>query len=325
MAYGSGISASLGIASESTFGTGVTVSRFMEFNSESLEYKKKIAQSQGLRAGGRLGRTSKRVVVASEATGEITMDLPTKGLGLMLRHATGSNPTPTTVAAGVYSYAFTLGDSSGSSFTTQVGVPKLDGTILAKTFTGCKVASFDLEVSNDGIATGKFAIDARDMTTATALATPTYSATTGVFHFAQGAVTRNGTAVANIQDFAVSIDNSIKTDRHNLGSAGKKSEQIISGFRKASGKISAEFTDTNFLTDYLTDADVAIVLSFTGAVISGGFNESLTISIPAARLNSETPKVSGPDVVTQSIDFEILDNSSAEPITITFQTSDAAL
>jgi hypothetical protein len=296
----------------------------MEFNSESLEYKKKIAQSQGLRAGGRLGRTAKRVVVSSDASGDIALDLPTKGLGLILSHAMGTTPSPTTVASGVYSYAFTLGDSGGKSFTTQVGVPKLDGTIVPKTFTGCKVASFEISVSNGGMAEGKFALDAKDMTTATALATPAY-VVSNVFHFAQGSVTRNGVAVANVSDFSVSVDNTLKADRFNLGSAGKKSEQIIAGFRKASGKMSAEFTNSDFFTDFMTDADVAITLKFEGAVISGGFKESLTITIPSARLDSDTPKVAGPDVVTQSLDFEILDNSSSEPITITYQTTDSSL
>ena len=40
MAIGSGIGSSFGIATESAFNTGVTVSRFYEFTSESTNYNK---------------------------------------------------------------------------------------------------------------------------------------------------------------------------------------------------------------------------------------------------------------------------------------------
>ena len=325
MAIGSGIGSQLGIATESTFNTSVTVARFYEFTSESIQYGKKTAVGMGLRAGGQLPRSQRRVVTTNEATGDITLDLPTRGLGLLLAHATGSFPSPNTVTTGVYSYSFSLGDVYGHSMTAQVGVPQYNGTVTPITVSGAKVSNFELAVANGGIATGKFGIDAASLTTGVSLATASYSTTGNLFHFAQGAITVDGTAVANIRDFTLTTDNVLKSDRYNIGNSGTKSEQIINGFRKISGKLTAEFTDTTLFAKVLSDASTALVLSFTGATIAGGYKEGLTITISAVKFNADTPKVSGAEVIDLAMDFEAYDNGSDAPLTIVYQTADSAL
>ena len=325
MAIGSGIGSQLGIAAETTFNTPVTVTRFYEFTSESLNYQKKIAVGMGLRAGGLLPRSQRRVVTTSEVKGEINLDLPTKGLGLLLSQATGSTPSPTTLTTGVYSYTFTLGDLAGKSFTTQVGVPQYGGTVTPKTIGGCKIDSFELSVANGALAVGKFTIDGASFTTATALATASFSATTNIFNFAQGAVTVDGNSVANIKDFSVKVENTLKDDRYNLGSSGIKAEQVINGFRKISGKITAEFTDTTLLTKFLNDTATGLALTFTGATLAGSYKESLSITLSAVKFDGDAPQVGGPEVVDVSFSFEAYDNGTDQPMTIVYQTSDSAL
>lgn len=325
MAIGAGIGASFGIASETTFNTGVTVSRFYEFTSESTNYNKKTVVGQGLRAGGLLPRSQRRVVTTFDATGDVTLDLPTRGLGLLLSKATGTVPSPTTITTGVYSYTFTLGDLLGDSFTAQVGVPQYGGTVTPKTLTGCKISSFELAVSNGEIATGTFNIDAAGFTTATALATPSYSLSGSVFHFAQGAITVDGSAVANVRDFSITVENTLNVDRYNLGSSGAKAEQTIGGFRTITGSITAEFTDTTLLAKYLADTTLALALTFTGNTISGSYKDTLSITASAIKLDGETPKVSGPGPVDVTFNFSAYDNGTDEPLTIVYQTADSAL
>jgi hypothetical protein len=327
MAIGSGIGSQLGIVAETTFNNLVTVSRFYEFTSENLKYNKKTAVGMGLRAGGLLPRSQRRVVTTTDASGDIMLDLPSRGLGLLLSQAMGSAPSPTTVTTGVYSYAFTLGDVYGRSFSAQVGVPQYGGTVTPKTLGGCKVSSFELAVSNAAIATGKFNIDAASLTTGVSLATASFSnyATTNLFNFAQGAITVDGSSVANIKDFTITVDNAIKTDRFNLGSAGIKAEQTINGFRKISGKLTAEFTDTTLFAKYLSDATTALVLTFTGGTIAGGQSEKLIINVSAVKFDADTPNVASPGVIDLAMSFEAYDDGSNQPLTITYQTADAAL
>jgi hypothetical protein len=325
MAIGSGIGSQLGIATETTFNNSVTVTRFYEFTSENITFNKKTAVGMGLRAGGQLPRSQRRVVTTIDAGGDITLDLPTKGLGLLLSHAMGTAPSAVTTTTGVYSYTFTLGDVYGRSFTAQVGVPQYGGTVTPKTVAGSKIQSFELGVAVGGIATGKFTVDSASLTTGTSLATASYSATTNLFQFAQGAVTLDGSSVANIKDFTVTVDNTLKQDRYNLGAAGTKAEQVINGFRKISGKLTAEFTDTTLFNKFYSDATAALVLTFTGATIAGGQAEKLSITIPAAKFNADTPNVPGPGVIDLAMTFEAYDDGTNQPLTIVYQTADSSL
>jgi hypothetical protein len=325
MAIGSGIGSQLGIAAETTFNTPVTVTRFYEFTNENLQYVKKVAVGMGLRAGGTLPRSVRRVVTTSNVTGDFSLDLPTRGLGLLLSQAMGMSPSTVTTTTGVYSYSFTLGDVYGRSFTTQVGVPQYGGTVTPKTISGAKISAFELAVANGGIATGKFTVDAVALTTSTSLATASYATTGNLFNFSQGAVTIDATSVANIKDFTLTVNNTLKGDRYNLGSSGLKSEQVINGFRTITGKMTAEFTDTTLLNKFLTDSAAAIVVTFTGAVIAGGQNERLVITIPAAKFDADTPNVQGPGVIDLAMTFTVYDDGTNQPLTIQYQTADSAL
>jgi len=325
MAIGSGIGSQLGIAAETTFNTPVTVTRFYEFTSENLNYNKRVAVGMGLRAGGQLPRSQRRVVTTSDATGDIVLDLPTRGLGLLLAQAMGTSPSPTTVTTGVYSYTFTLGDVYTRSFTAQVGVPQYGGTVTPKTIAGAKIQGFELGVAVGGIATGKFMVDAVSLTTGISLATASYSTISNLFNFSQGAITVAGSSVANIKDFTVTVANTLKGDRYNLGSSGLKAEQVINGFRKITGKMTAEFTDTTLLNAFLADTTTAIVLTFTGATIALGQPEKLSITIPAAKFDADTPNVAGPGVIDLSMSFEAYDDGTNQPLTIVYQTADSAL
>ena len=325
MAIGAGIGAQFGIANETTFNTYVAPTRFYEFNSESLNYNKNTVVGMGLRAGGQVARSQRRVVTTSDASGDIVMDLPTRGLGLLLSHAMGTAPTGTLVTTGVYTYSFTLGDVFGRSFSAQAGVPQYGGSVIAKTLTGCKVSSFQLGVDNGGIATGTFSVDAAGLVTSQSLATASYALNGSIFHFAQGALTVDAGAVTNVRDFSLSVDNNLKADRYNLGGSGAKSEQTIGGFRSISGSLTAEFTDTPLMNKFLTDASAALVLTFTGDTIASTHKDTLTITLPAVKLNGDTPKVGGDGPVDLSIDFDAFDNGTDQPLTIVYKTSESTL
>lgn len=325
MAIGAGIGAQLGIATEQSFGTAVTVTRFYEFTSENLKYEKKTVVGMGLRAGGQLPRAQRRVVTTFDAKGDFELDLPTRGLGLLLGHATGTLASPTTVSTGVYSYTFTLADTYGKSMTIEAGVPEYVGTVISKKLSGAKISQFELSCANGEIAKGKFTVDASGFAMSGSPASASYPLQGSVFNFAQGAVTIDGSAVANIKDFTVSVNNTLKTDRYNLGAAGAKSEQGINGFRTITGSMTAEFTDTVLLNKFLTDTSAAIVVTFTGATIASTYKETLSITIPAAKFNADTPNVSGPGVVDLAMTFDAYDDGSNQPITIVYQSADSAL
>lgn len=214
-----GLGSQLGVSTtESTFGTYGAPTRFIEFNSESLKLNKRVKQGLGLRAGGFFGRSARRVVTGSDVTGDIDFDMSSRGNGIMIGHALGSYPA---AVAGVYTIV--KGDQGAVSFTTQVGMAQYGGTVTPKNVTGCKVDAATFSIANDGILNVKLTIDAQKMEFATALVAASYNAAYSLFHFAQGSIKVDGTPVANIRDWSVTINNNLKKDRYNLGNSGLKS------------------------------------------------------------------------------------------------------
>lgn len=302
MAYGAGIGASLGISTEDTYNTYKAPSEFTEFNSESMNYVKNAVASQGLRAGGVLPRVQRRVVTTFGASGQVTFDMSTSGIGTWLGHATGS-----VAGAGTY----VLADPYGHSFTMQVGVPLFSGTVDPKTLTGCKITDWTLSVPNAGIATFQASIDAAGFTRGTALATPSYSSSASLFNFAGASISIGGSTVAYVTDFNLTVANTLKTDRYTLGNAGAKREQIVNGFRSVSGTLNAEFIDTTAYAAILADTTSSIALTLTAG------STTMTVSLPSIKFEGDAPQVGGPEAIMQTLNFTAFDNGSAAPLTIT--------
>ena len=314
MAYGAGVGASLGIASESTYGTYVAPDHFTEFNSESLTFRPNRVQGLGLRGGGAFARKQRRVTTHSDAGGDITFDLTDKGAGLWLRHMFGSNPSKVGGA-----FTFTPGTLDGSSFTAQVGVPLLSGTVDPKTLSGCKVTDWELSVSNGGIVTAKVTVDAQNFTRSTSLATPSYVATLVPFYFAQAVLKLGGSTVANVTDWTLSGSNTLKTDRNNIGSAGLKAEPIHNGFRTVSGSMNAEFTNTTAYAAFLADTDMSMQITLTSGA------QVIDITIPVVRYDDGVPQVGGPEIVMESLPFTVLEDGTNPAFTVVYTTAETSL
>ena len=168
MAVGSGISATLGIATETTVGTPVAVTRFVEFDSESMQMKKHTVQGTGMRGGGLVQRSSRRQIVAREVQGDINFDVPTAGFGLFLQHMLGSfSTTPTSLGGGLFRQIHNIGTLQGKAFTTQILRPDTSGVLTQEAFTypGCKVTAWELAVKQTGQLTAKLTLDALDEAT----------------------------------------------------------------------------------------------------------------------------------------------------------------
>jgi hypothetical protein len=195
MAVGSGLSSTLGFATESTPGVPVAVSRFFEFDSETLALKKHSVQGAGLRGGGLVKRAQRRQYVSREVGGDIQLDATTNGLGLLLQHMLGSfSATATSVGGGLYQQIHNIGSLAGKTLTTQIVKPDTTGVLgpEAFTYTGCKFLDWDLSVAQNAQVKLKLTVDALDVATpSNGFASTTLSALT-----AAGAV--SFTSVATI-------------------------------------------------------------------------------------------------------------------------------
>jgi hypothetical protein len=184
---------SIGFAVESTYKTGVTPTRFLEYVDESLDWNKSIKQGKGLRVAGRVARSGRRVVTSAQGAGDISVEAISKGQGLLWQALLGAG-TSTLVSGSTFQQLFTLADSP-SSLTIQKGLPEVGGTVDAYTFLGCMFDSWEFDFANDDIPMIKGTINAGDLTTATGYAAPSYAATPNLFGF-QNLTIAGGTLTA---------------------------------------------------------------------------------------------------------------------------------
>lgn len=328
---------SIGTIDEVTYKTSPgAVTRWLEYVDESLDWKKNVKQGKGLRVGGRVARSGRRVVPTADGGGDISMECTSKGMGVWWNRLLGAN-TYTLVSGTTWQGVFTLGDTL-PSFVTQKGLPELGGTVDAATFLGCTIDSFELDFVNADILGLKATIDAGDLTTATAYAAPSYSATPSLFHFGQAALSTGTltapttvalgsalTPVADVRGGTLVVKHNTKQDRFNISGVGRKAKPTV-GLRDISGKLDIEYDSTTFRDAMIADTPISLVLTYTtGTALSVG-NETLQIILPEIKFDSELPKTNGTDLIVQSMAFTVLDNlTAAQPIWIVTRSSDAAL
>ena len=331
--------ASVGTIPEVAYGTPLTPTRFYEFVDESFDYEKTVKQGQGIRVGSRVGRSGRRVITETQAKGDLTVELTSKGLGTLLQACFGTG-TSTLVTGTTYQQVFTVGTgASPPSMTVQKGVVRADGTVDPYTYNGGVVDSFEIDCPQGDIAKIKSSFIFRDVLTATTYATPSYVSSPSLFHFAQGSITiggtvtaptttalaSGGTAVANVRDFNVKVDNKLTADRFNYNGAGKMLSPTY-GLRDIGGKMTVEYTDQTLVNAYMADTALALSLTFVSTEALSTGTATLQIILPEIKLNGEMPKANGTDLITTAVDFDVLDNLTAtQPIWAVLRTADTDL
>lgn len=312
----------LGLVAESTYGTAVTVNRFLEFTGETLERRNNIAESMGIRTGRRYGGAGRRIS-RQDAGGTFTMEVPRQSIGLLFTHLLGAVSSVNTVGT-VWTHTFTPGDLLGKSLTIQKGVDKPDGTVQAFTYAGCKILSADFSVDRDGLLMATWEIDAQSEVDSIALASASYTGPV-IFTYSEGALKIDGATRANVRSVgSLKIGNTLDTERYFLGNTGLKAQPINHPFDTLGGTLDVEFQNlTDFYDLFQADTEVILVLEFVGGLIEGAHNYTLRFTINNCRIEGETPKISGPEMVFQNIPFVGLDDLALPAVEVVFKTVDA--
>lgn len=326
---------SVGVAQESTYGTAVTVARFVEFTEETFDYSKNVVQGAGLRVGSRVARSGRRVVTTSEAGGDLTFECLSKGQGLLWEAMMGTG-TSTLVSGATYQQVFTLADVP-PSLTIQKGIPRVDGTVDPYTFTGSQCDSFEFSFGNAEIATVTSTWNCKDVTTATAYAAPSYASSANLYHFANGSITTGTvtapttttlassvTSVANVRSGTISVNHNPANDRYNFGAGGKKAKPTV-GLREITGTLEVEYDSTTFRDAVLAETPMSLLVTFTAGALGVG-NETLQVVLSEIKLDGKLPTSNGGELVTVGLEFTVLDNlTAAQPLWIVARTADTAL
>lgn len=313
----SGIDAQFGFADESTYGTLVAPTQFLEFLSESLKLEKERIESQGIKAGRRvLHRWAPGV---QRVTGDVEIELAPEGTGTLLKHMFGG--VATTGASDPYSHEFTPGDLNGKSFTCQVGRPDVSGTVQPFTYTGCKIPEWELAFAVNEYLKLKTTIYGADETTAEGLAVASYPATYNPFVFTHGSLTVAGSGV-DIIEGTLAASNALATDRHRIRSTdpANPKEPLENGRREFTGSLTADFESLTQYNRFVSGTEAAMVLTFEQSA-----SRSLVVTMNV-RFDGETPSVGGMELLEQSLPFKCTSGTSdAAAITAVLKNGDTTV
>lgn len=326
MAIRSGLASQVGWAKETTYGTAVTVTKFLPVRNFAFKKVKNTAQGSGIFSGDFLDRGALRDVTTIGATLSWDMEVLNKDMGLFVQALMGTTVTPAIQGAGpAYLQTHTLADPFGKSLTMQGGVPDLTGTVRPYTFTGVKVISAEFTMTPGEMFSVKFTADAQDVTEATGLASVSYPTALDTFDATGGAANvglaiKTGTfgseaSVDGVSSVTVTITRPSKVDRNNLGNGGKKSEPVLNDKSGAiTGTITAEFLDkTKFADLYASDTPTSIVLEALGTLLNATFYYTFRITLPQNYFEGDTPEVGGSDVVSGDFPFTSLYDGTNQP------------
>jgi hypothetical protein len=341
VATGSGLDAQLGIKAETTYGTPVTVDRFVEFDSESLVWSPNWREPSGLRPGRRFKRLSRLAKTREGVSGGMQMQVATRDMGLFFKMALFSQvTTPTTIVAPATKQIHIPSDLITSA-TIQIGRPEPQSTtVRAHTYTGCVCTGWELSVDDGETLNLSMDFDGRTESTATALATASYTAGVEVFDFSDSSNFKlggtasttsglisvaSGVAVPGVVTaFSLSGDNSMALERYGLGNQGLKNAPRINDFAAYTGSLTAEYDRTTWYDPFKVGTGFALQQDFIGSAIGAtGSNNTVSLIAPKIVIKGAGPQVGGPDLVTQTVEFEVYDDEVNAPLQVVLISADA--
>lgn len=329
MAIGSGLGSSFGFVPESTYGTYVAPTRWVE-GSAALKKTKNIHQGGAMAAGRLVQPGGRRYVTWKAGGGTFRSAVMSVRMGHLLNGLMGGTVTPVQQGGTpAYLQTHALADPFGKFYTMQSGIPDLGGTPRPYSFLGCQIDSGEFSCELGGGLMAAFSVTARDVTEAQALAAPSYP-TANEFHWAQAAL-KLGTFGAEAQvDGVRKVNVKVARPKHDggpyMGNAGLRSQGVINAYAAITGTVEVDYiTKADFADRFASDAPTSMVWEFIGPQISGAFFETFRITLPQVFFDGDTPVAESPDVVRTSFPFTAQFDLTNAAATLAYISTDTTL
>lgn len=200
------------------------------------------------------------ILDAITVDGDIVVPMDRRGIGYWLKAAFGA---PTTTGAGPYTHVFNSGGWTLPSLSLEKAMPEVPAFQM---FQGVCVNEIGFSAQRGGgnlnVTVGCIGKSQRDDT----VTEDASAAEIGIYRFGQfqGAIKRNGTALANVVSASAKYSNNL--DR--IEEIGAEIAGLDPSRAAASGQLVTRFADTTLLTQAKSGAPCSIELSFSDGTYS---------------------------------------------------------
>lgn len=148
-----------------------------------------------------------------------------------------------------------------------------------------------------------------------ALASASYPSSLKPFKGNMGSLTLGGTALA-VRSWSMARQSGLATDRYHLGSR-YRSVPIENNLHGISGTVEVEYRDPSVYRQYIAEGTAALVIGFSNYA-----GESVTFNCNV-RIDGESPKVSGRDLVTMSVPYMMTGDTDAGAFSVVVVSTDS--
>ncbi len=148
-------------------------------------------------------------------------------------------------------------------------------------------------------------------------------------------LTGTATVAHVVKGFTLTAARPIASERYGFGNAGIKREQLENGIPVLSGTLDSEFTNrTEFYDLFSSNATRSLQLDFAHGINGSGADGAagstgtgayrLSFVLPFVKFKTDPLSVSGPDLIPESIGFEVYDDGGGVPVQVRIVSQDQA-
>jgi hypothetical protein len=296
----------LGIGKQTSFGSGVTPTKFIAATSMTLTPSEE--RDFPLTIADRAPLFVQPSIRYSEIEAEIML-WPEGGLENIL-HAFFQNVNTTTLDAtnGVYQHTFVPAgfNPTITYYTFEAGY---DPGLQALRARGCVVDSLEFSFASDSPPVLNF-MAVGDFPSTVSRTAPSFPA---VRPFGVPDITvRIGGSTVELQELSIELSNNAERI-HDLNGALRAIE--LQGL-EASGSFSVRFRSTTHLNNFLNRTETSLRVTLTGPVAGGSLNYSLEIELPRIVYDSWNAEISEAELLVQDVDFQALKPASGDAVIV---------
>lgn len=320
-----GYQSALSVAEETTFGTYVTGTAFVEFNSESFKVTREEKKLESINTSRSF---TKRVIMNETISGTLECDLQVgnDAIVYLIKQGMGGTASNATVSATEFVHTLYGGDMESNQGTStasdvksvSIGIRKGDdGLTNTWQLAGNRVSQFTIAGEIGEPIKFSAELVGKTASITTSIGAITYSDVvplifTGV-KIDTGVTISAATTEEIFTSFELTVNNNIDSDQRELGS--RNVTILPPGKREVSLKLTQRF-DTltaynRFISATKTAFEITCDSDVTTGATAGDTTYSCIINIPAGFLNSAMPEVGGNDVLTHEFDVGIIQDTTA--------------
>jgi len=324
MPVGLGYEGWFGFGQESTWGTKVTRTKFLEFvaGGDGLGITEEPVLSESVRLRG-YHKTTDFAQGLIRAGGPMTFEVPIEGAELLMYHAFGNKATTQpdiTNAPTVYQHVLTLADDlmAGKGLSLEV-----DRSVANFSYFGGKVANVEFRCEVGAYLRAAMEFICKDGAEETSPSTPSFPAARP-FVFTEGYMSWN-VAEVEVASGVLTLNNNLDRDRTKVGSRFIREPRPAAGKREVPFSFTCEFDSLTQFNDFRAATVRALMLRFQGDVIAAGFNYKYQFDAPDCRILACAPVINNEGRIIYEITGRAWKGDASEELQLTIVNTVASI